>query len=74
MAALTVIQKFFALALKLDMREITPWIMFRCAILRSTSLSGFVVLDIGACFSGVALRTAHQRHRPRKPLPASALR
>lgn len=52
MAALTVIQKFFALALKPDMREITPWIMFRCAILRSTSLSGFVVLDIGECFSG----------------------
>lgn len=39
-AALTVTQKFLALALNPDIREITPWIMFRCAILRSTSLSG----------------------------------
>ena len=38
-AALIVTQKFLAAALNPDMREMTPWIIFKCATLRSTNFS-----------------------------------
>lgn len=60
-AALTVMQKFLALALNPDMREITPWIRFRCATLRSTILS--VVGSATLNSPGFGLRRAHERRR-----------
>lgn len=58
-AALMVTQKFFTPALNPDMREITPWIMFRCATLKSTSLS---VVRLGTLSSpGFDLHRARER-------------
>ena len=58
-AALIVTQKFLAAALNPDMREITPWIIFRCATLRSTNFSVFGSLTLNS--PGFDQRHAHGR-------------